>query len=124
MLGVHALVAEDAAYLIDTLNAADDEALEVELRCNAQEHVDIKGIVMGNERSCGSTAGDGVENRCLDLHEAASVKERTDIAYKLRAYLEIAAALVAHDEVNVALAVFKLCIGHAVELLGQRTQAL
>ena len=122
--GVHALVAEDATYLIDALNAADDEALEVQLGRDAHVHVYIQRVVVRYEGTGRGAAGDGVEHRGLDLHEAATLKETADVAHKLRAYLKVAAALVAHDEVDIPLAVLELHIGHAVELLGQRTQAL
>src|SRR3954453_1143735 len=49
--GVHALVAEDATDLIDALEATDNEALEVELECDAQRHVDVKRVEMCVKRS-------------------------------------------------------------------------
>ena len=124
MLCVHALVAEDAADLVHTLDAADNKAFEIKFGRYTQEHVDIQRIVMRYERTCGRAAGDGVKYGSFDLHVASAVEERADIAYEFRADLKIAAAVIAHDEVNIALAVFKLGAGHAVELLGQRTQAL
>ena len=54
----------------------------------------------------------------------ARVQEAADVADELAADLEVAAALVAHDEVHVALAVLELDVGHAVELLRQGAQAL
>ena len=122
--GVHALVAEDAAYLVDALYAADDEALEVQLRGDAHVHVDVQRVVVGDEGPGRGAAGDGVEHRGLDLHEPARVQEAADVADELAADLKVAAALVAHDEVDVALAVLELDVGHAVELLGQGAQAL
>ncbi len=79
---------------------------------------------MRYERTSGRAAGNGVKYGSFNLHVASAVEERADIAYKFRADLKIAAAVIAHDEVNIALAVFKLGAGHAVELLGQRTQTL
>ena len=83
VLCVHALVAEDAADLIHTLDTAHDEALEVELGGDAQIHIDIQRIVVGYKRSGRRAAGNGVENGRLDLHIAASVKEGAHIAYEL-----------------------------------------
>ena len=124
VLRVHALIAEDAADLVDALNAADYKALEVELGCDAQEHVDIQRVVMGYERTRCCAAGNGVKYGRFDLHKASAVEEGADIAYELRADLEVAAAVVAHDEVDIALAVFELGARHAVEFLRQRAQAL
>jgi len=79
---------------------------------------------MGDEGSCGRAAGDGVQYGSLDLHVASALEEGAHEAHKLRAYLKIAARLVAHDEVNVALTVLELGARHAVELLGQGTETL
>lgn len=121
---VHALVAEDAAYLVHALYAADDEALEVQLRGDAHIHVYIQSVMVRDEGPRRRTAGDGVEHRSLDLHEAAALQEAAHIAHEPRTYLEVAAALVAHDEVHVPLAVLELHVRHAVELLRQGAQAL
>ena len=83
MLGVHAFVAEDTADLIYALNTAHDKALEVKLGRNTQVHVYIKGVVVRDEGTRGSAAGDGVENRRLDLHVAAVIEEAADIAHEL-----------------------------------------
>ena len=124
MLGVHALIAKLPADLVHALNAADDEALEIELGGDAQEHVDIEGVVMRDEGPRGGAAGDGVEDRGLDLHIAAPVQIAADIGDEAGADLKITAGIVVHDEVHIALAVLELGIGHAVELLGQRAQGL
>ena len=59
MLGVHTLVAEDAADLVHALHAADDQTLQVQLGRDAHVHVDIKGIVVRDERTRVRAAGDG-----------------------------------------------------------------
>ena len=56
MLCVHALIAEDTAYLIYALNAAHNKALKVELGRDAQVHVYIKGVVVRDKGTRGSTA--------------------------------------------------------------------
>ena len=122
--GVHSLVAEDAAELVNALDAADDKALERQLGGYTQIHVHIQRIVVGYKGSRRRAAGDGVQHRRLDFHVSAAFQEAADIAHELGANLKVAAALVAHDEVDVALAVLELDVGHAVELLGQRPEAL
>ena len=47
VLGVHALVAEDAAHLVHTVHTAHDEALEVQLGLDAQHHVHVQAVVVG-----------------------------------------------------------------------------
>ena len=49
MLGVDALVAEDAPYLVDLVEPADDEPLEVQLRGDAQVKVLVEGVMVGDE---------------------------------------------------------------------------
>ena len=65
-----AFVAETAVDLEHALEAADDEALEVELRGDAQEHRLVEGVVVGHERLGVGAARDRVQHRRLDLHEA------------------------------------------------------
>ena len=47
---VSALVAEDPADLVDPLDAADDQPLQVQLQRDAQVQVQVEGIDMGGER--------------------------------------------------------------------------
>lgn len=119
---VHALVAEDAAHLVDAVEAADDEALEVELRRDAQVEVDVERIVVRDERASRSAAGDRREHRRLDLEVIARIEVRADGLDDLRALAEGLADLRVHDEVKVALAVADVDILQAVELLRQRAQ--
>ena len=49
VLGVHALVAEDAAHLVHAVHAAHDQALEIQLGLDAQHHVHVQAVVMGIE---------------------------------------------------------------------------
>ena len=124
VLGVHALVAEDAADLIHALNAADDQALEVQLGRNAHIHINVKRVVVRDERARRRAAGDGAEHGGLDLHEAQAVQIAAQIGHEPAADLEIALALRVHDEIHIALAVAQLRVRHAMELLRQRAQGL
>ena len=78
MAGADALVAEVAVDLIDAIEAADDQALEVKLGRDAQEEIDIQGVVMGDKRTRRSAAGDGLHHRRFDLDEAAGIEEAAD----------------------------------------------
>ena len=119
---VHALVAEDAAHLVDAVETADDEALEVELRRDAQVEVDVERIVVRDERASRSAAGDRREHRRLDFEVIARIEVRADGLDDLRALAEGLADLRVHDEVEVALTVADVDILQAVELLRQRAQ--
>ena len=124
VLGGDALVAEDAADLVDALEAADDEALEVELGGHAQEEGAVQGVVVGDEGLGGGPAGRWLEHRRLDLQEAALVQEAADGGDDAAAELEDVAHLGVGDEVQVALAVAHLDVLEAVPLLGRRPQGL
>ena len=124
VLGVHALVAENTADFVHALNSADNKPLKVQLRRNAHIHVYVKGIMMCNKRTCIRTTCDGAKNRCLDLHKAQAVKVSAQIRDEFTAYLKITSALGVHYQIDIAHTIAQLFVGHAVELFGQRTQAL
>ena len=124
VLGVHALVAEDAANLVHALNTADDQALEMQLGRDAHIHINVERVVVRDERARRRAAGDGAEHGGLDLHKAEAVEIAAQVGHEAAADLEVALALGVHDEIHVALTVAQLHIRHAVELLRQRAQGL
>ncbi len=79
---------------------------------------------MGHERPGRGAAGDRLHHRRLDLHEAAGVEEGAEVADHLGARPERPAALVADDQVHVALAVAGLGVRQPVPLVRQRPQRL
>ena len=76
--GVKALIAENAADLIDALETADDQALEVELQGNAELEVLVESVEMGLEGAGCCAAGVGDQHGSLDFHEIALCKEAAD----------------------------------------------
>ena len=124
VLGVHALVAEDAADLIHPLQAADDEPLQMQLGGDAHVHVDVQRVVVGDEGAGGGTAGDGVQHGGLHLHVAPAIQEGPQVAHELAADLKVLADLRVHDEVHIAPAIAQLLVLQAVELLRQGVQGL
>ena len=124
MLGVHALVAEDAAYLVHTVHAAHDQALEVQLGLDAQHHVHVQAIVVGVEGACGSADLKRGQDGGIHLQEALLVQISADLLQDLAALDEGILHLGVGDQVHIALTVTHLGIGQAVELLGQGAQAL
>ena len=79
---------------------------------------------MGHERLGRGAAGDVMHHRRLDLEEAPGVEPGAHRADDLGALDEDVARLRRHDQVDIALAVALLDVGHAVELVRQRPQRL
>ena len=124
VLDRHAFVAELAADLVDPLKAADDQALEIELRSNAQEQVDVQRIVVGDERPGRRAAGDDVQDRRLDLDEIQAVQLAAQGADDQAALLEGILDLRIDDQVEIALAIAGVRVLEAVVLFRQRPQRL
>ena len=122
VLGVHALVAEDAPDLVYAVHAAHDQPLERKLGGNAHIHINIERIVVRDKRARGSAAGDGVEHRRFDLDIAHIIQIIPQMLDELRADDEVALDLGVHDQVDITLTIAGLLVGQAVELLGQRQQ--
>ncbi|ABA50357.1 Hypothetical protein BURPS1710b_2724 [Burkholderia pseudomallei 1710b] len=120
----HAFVPEVAVDLEHALEAADDQALQVKLGRDAQEHLHVERIVMRDERLRGRAARDRVQHRRLDFHEIGVAHELADRRDRLRARAERRARLGRDDQIDVALAIARFLVGEAVELVGQRTQRL
>ena len=73
-LVVDALVAEVLADLVDLLEAADDEPLEVELGRDAEVEILVEDVVVRDERLGERAAVARLEDRRLDLDEALAVE--------------------------------------------------
>ena len=71
-------VAEVAVDLVDALQAADHQALQVKFRRDAQEQIDVERVVMGDERPRGGASGDRLHHRSFDLDEVARIEEAAD----------------------------------------------
>ena len=78
VLGADAFVAEVAVDLVDAVDAADDQALEVELGRDAEGERDVERVVVGGEGAGGGAAGDGVQHGGFDFEVAAGVEELAD----------------------------------------------
>ena len=122
--GADAFVAEIAVDLVDALEAAHHQALEVELGRHAQVHLHVQRVVVGHERARRGAAGEVVHHRGLDLEEAARVEPAPDRGDDARALDEDLARFGRHHQVDVALAVALLHVGQAMPLVGQRAQRL
>ena len=119
-----AFVAEVAVNFKHFLEAADDQALQVQLRCDAQELLHIERVVMGDEGLGRCTAGDRVHHRRFDFHEAVAAHVVADRLDDGRTGAESEARFLVHDQVDIALTVLHFLVGQAVELVRQRAQRL
>ncbi len=124
MLGVDPFVPEIAVDLIDLFQAADDQALEVELRGDPEKEVHVQGVMMGDERPGHCPPGDGLHHRGFDLHVAAAVKIPPKPGNDRAPEAEHLADLGIHHQVQIAAPVAKLNVLEAVPLLRQRMEAL
>ena len=116
-----ALVAEVLAELVDALEPADDQPLEVELGRDAQVEVAVELVVMRHERPRERAAVARLQHRRLDLDEALAVEVRREPRVTMRARsMNVGARLLVDEQVEVALAVAQLDVGEAVERVGQR----
>jgi hypothetical protein len=119
-----ALVAEVLAELVDPLDAADDEPLQVELGGDAQVEVAVEGVVVGGEGTRKGAAVERLQDRRLDLDEGVLVEVATNLADRARTQREEAAAVFVGDQVELAPAVARLDVLEAVKLVRRRAKAL
>ena len=85
----------------DHFHAADDQPLQRQLGSNTHEHINVQGVVVGDEGPCGGTTGDGVEHGGLHLDIAAIVQILTHVLDELAADDEVALHLGVDDQVHV-----------------------
>ena len=78
-------VAEVAVDLVDALEAADDEPLQVQLGRDAQVHVDVERVVVRDERLRDGAARDHLQHRRLDFEEVERVEEAAQVLHDARA---------------------------------------
>ena len=124
MLGIHALVAEDTAYLVNTVQAADNEPLEVQLGFDTQVHIHIQRIVVGDKGSGGGTDLQRHQNGGIHLQKALAVQIAADLAEDAAALDKGLAHLRIDDQIHIALTVAGIGIPQAVEFFRQRQQRL
>jgi hypothetical protein len=77
--------------------------LQVQLRSDTHEHALVKVIVVGNKGLCGSSTGNGIHQRGLNLSEVAILEVVAKIANNLGSGAENIAGAVVHDEIKVTL---------------------
>ena len=120
----HALVPEVARELVDPLDPADDQPLQVQLGRDAQEEIHVERVVVRDERPRGGAARDRLHHRRFDFEKSARVEEAPNRRDDVRPHFEDPARIRIHDQVEIALPVADLDIGEAVPLLRQRQMTL
>ena len=124
MARINAFVAEYAADLINSLETADNQALEIKLKRNAELDILVKRVIVRFKRACRRAAGIRDEHGGLDLHEPAVVEKSADLAKDLRALDKRIAHLGIDNQVKIPLAVAHIGILQTVKLLRQRLERL
>ena len=76
--GRDALVAEIAIDLIDAVEAADDQALQIKLRRDSQIEVHVERVVMGDKRTRDRAPGDGLHHRRFNFDETVARQESAE----------------------------------------------
>ena len=118
------LVAEVAADLVDPLEAADDQPLQVQLGRDPHVEIEVERVVVGLERLRRGAADDPVQHRRLHLEKTACIEKAANAAHERAPLAEHLAHLGVRHQVDVALAVADLGVRQAVKLLGQRPRRL
>ena len=119
-----ALVAEVLRELVDALESADDQTLEVQLGRDPEVDVGVELLVVRHERRREAAAVPRLENRRLDLDEAALVEIAADRRHHPRTGDGVATRVLVHQEVEVSLPVPGLDVGEAVVGVRQRPLVL
>ena len=104
--------------------AADHQPFQIQLRRDAQIHIQIERIMMGDKRTRGSAAGDHLHHRGFHFHKAARNHELTHGGEDLRTHLEGVARLFVGNQIQIALTIARFLILQAVKLVRQRAQCL
>ena len=113
MKPVDPFVAKVLGYLVDPIHAPHDEPLQVQLVRDPQVEITVQGEVPGNERAGRGSPVEGLEDRCLDLHEAVVVQKAPSPGDDACAGPEHFADVGVDRQVGVALAVACLAVGES-----------
>ena len=103
--GADALVAEDAPDLVDLLQAADDQALEIQFQRDTQVQFQVERVVVGQEGPRRRAAGDRLQHRRLHLQIVLPVQILAHGAHDLDAVDQPLARLFVDVQIHIALAV-------------------
>ena len=123
MLEGHAFVAEVLAELVDPLEAAHDEPLEVELGGDAEVEVAIERVVVRDERARRRAAVERLQHGRFDLEKARVVEASANACHHAGARDEALARRRVRHQIEVALAVSDLDVLQAMVAIRKRQAA-
>ena len=124
VLPVDAFVAEVPADLVDALQAAHQQPLEVQLQRDPQLEVGIERVVMGRERLGQRPTGHGLQDRRLHLRVPAIVELAADRPQHGGARRDVLTGRRVGDEVQVAPPLLEIGVLQAMPFLRERTERL
>ena len=110
MCKVDALIPKNAANLVYSIQATNDELLEIQLWCNAEIQVKVKVVMVGDKWFGGCATSDHTSHRSFDLKEAQLVKEAADIVDDTTASIKYTARVFGENKIEVALAIPRLLV--------------
>ena len=119
---VDTFIAEYASDLIDFIEPAYDQPLQVQFQRDAQLHILVEGVEMGLKGTRGCAARVVDQHRCLHLHEAFLIEESADRGDDRRAFAEHIFGFRIGDQIQITFSVYRVRIGQAVELFRERTE--
>ena len=121
---VDAFVAEILADLVDPLEPAGNQPLEIELIGNAQVEGLIERVVVRREWPRRRTAVERLKHRSLDFEVSVGVEILPKGSHQLGANLENAPHFEVGDQVGISLSVAQLDILQPVVLVGRGIERL
>jgi hypothetical protein len=122
MFNRNAFITKDTPYLVDSVEAAYHQSLEVELQSNSQIEVFIKGVVMGDKGARQCSTGMGLKHRSLYLHKTLLIEKASYGSDDLATQNKNVSALFVGNEVEISLPVAFFHVSQPVPLLGQRAK--
>jgi hypothetical protein len=121
--GGQPLVPETSVELVDAIEPADQQPLQVQLRSDPEEQLHVERVVMGHEGARKRSAGYRLKDRRLDLGEPSLGEEAPDRGVARAPPLERFPGRLVKQEVEVTLTEPRFDIRHAVPFLRHRTEA-
>ena len=116
---VHTLISEISANLIHSVKTAYNQALQVQFQSNAQIHIYIQGVVMGNKWPGRCASRLCMQHRSLNLQKFSSVKISPYRADYFAALYKHLSGFGIHNKVQISLTVAGIGICEAVVFLRQ-----
>ena len=120
--GAQPLVAEVAVDFEHLLETAHYQPFQIQLRRDAQVHLQVQAVVVGDKRPRRGAAGDHLQHRRFRLDKALLDQIVANPGDHPRANLKGTAAVFVDDQIHIALTITRFGVGQAFVFLGQRAQ--